>query len=268
MHGKLAAWKRPGLRRLAALACFLALGAAYLTLAPGGDVMAAARQRVLPVYNVARDDNKIAISFDASWGNANTLALLDLLDQHQIKTTFFLVGIWVEKYPDLVAEIAKRGHEVMNHSATHPYFTKISAEKQRQELDTCSDMIEAITGVRPTLFRPPYGDYDSDVVSLARAEGYEVVQWNIDSLDWKNKGVEPFVKAATKNVTGGSIILMHNDSKYLLDALPTVLEYYEQNGFQVVPVSEVLLTGETWIDHNGTQHPKAPEPTPAPAPAA
>ena len=214
-------------------------------------------KRVLPVYSVEREDKVISVTFDASWGGDKTMAILDLLDEYDAKATFFLVGIWVDKYPELVKEIAARGHEIGNHSDSHAHFTQISESRIRQELDACSDKIEALTGTRPTLFRPPYGDYDNKVVTVTRAEGYECVQWSIDSLDWKNRGVSDLVKRATTNVQKGDIILFHNDSQYIVDALPQVLAYYKQQGFTMIPAGEILLEGETTIDVQGKQHPAA-----------
>lgn len=223
-------------------------------MAPGGDVMALTRKRELPVYCVERADNKIAISFDAAWGGEQTPGILDILDEYGVKTTFFLVGIWVERFPDLVREIAARGHEIGNHSTSHPQMSALSAAKIAQELKTTSDRIELLTGVRPTLFRPPYGDYNDRVVTVSRAEGYECVQWNIDSLDWKNRGAQDMIAQASKAGRGGDIVLFHNDSKYILEALPTILRIYRDAGLAVVPVSEVLLSGDTEIDHTGRQY--------------
>lgn len=214
-----------------------------------------ARKRELPIYAVDRDDNKIAISFDAAWGGDKTEKILDILDEFGVKTTFFMVDIWTQRFPGLVKEIAARGHEIGNHSTTHPKMSTLSREQIRQELDTMADNAQALTGVRPTLFRPPYGDYSNDVVLVARDAGYVPIQWSVDSLDWKNKGVQPLIDRATKNVKSGDIVLFHNDSKYILDALPTILKSYRQQGFTVVPISELLLTGETTLDAQGIQRP-------------
>ena len=161
----------------------------------------------------------------------------------------------MDKYPELVKEIHDRGHEIGNHSDSHPHMTQISESKMRQELKGMSDKLEAITGERPTLFRPPYGDYNNAVVTVSRAEGYECVQWSVDSLDWKNRGVQDLITRATKNVQQGDIILFHNDSQYILDALPTVLKTYQEQGFTLIPVGEILLQGDTTIDVQGKQHP-------------
>ena len=214
-----------------------------------------ARKRELPIYAVDRGDNKIAISFDAASGGDKTEKILDILDEFGVKTTFFMVDIWTQRFPELVKEIAARGHDIGNHSATHPKMSTLSREKILQELTVMADNVEKVCGVRPTLFRPPYGDYNNDVVLTARGAGYEVIQWSVDSLDWKNKGVQPLIDRATKNVKSGDIVLFHNDSKYILDALPTILKSYQEQGFTVVPISEILLPGETTIDAQGIQHP-------------
>ncbi len=247
-----------GLRRAVSLCCLATVAACYLGMQPGGDLMVQARTRELPVYSVERNDGKIAISFDAAWGASQTEALLDILDEYGVKTTFFVVGLWVEKYPELIQEIAARGHEIGNHSTTHPQMSKLSAEKIAEELRITSDRVEQLTGTRPTLFRPPYGDYNDTVVRVSREQGYECVQWNVDSLDWKNRGVDDLIQRATKNSASGDIVLFHNDSEYIVQALPTILAKYQADGFTIVPVSQILLQGETTIDHTGRQHQKEP----------
>ena len=254
-------FRRQQLRHRATLAalcaCLLALSALYIGPLQAEATEVLAVKRVLPVYSVERADKVISVTFDASWGGDKTLAILDLLDQYNAKATFFLVGIWVDKYPELVKEIAARGHEIGNHSDSHAHFTQISEAQIRAELDACSDKIEALTGKRPTLFRPPYGDYDNKVVTVSRQEGYECVQWSVDSLDWKNRGVSDLIKRATTNVQPGDIILFHNDSQYIVEALPAILAHYAEQGFSMIPAGEILLEGETTIDVQGKQHPAA-----------
>ena len=209
------------------------------------------------MYSVDRNDGKIAISFDAAWGGEKTRKILDILDENGIRATFFLVDIWTQRFPELVKEIAARGHEIGNHSTTHPKMSSLSREKIAQELETMSANVEKLIGQRPTLFRPPYGDYNNDVVLTARQNGYEVVQWSVDSLDWKNKGVQPLIDRATRNVKSGDIVLFHNDSQYIVEALPAVLKSYREQGLTPGPVTSVLLPGQTTIDPQGKQHPAA-----------
>ena len=247
----------PHLRQIALALAFCLLTGCYAMMPPESaatSVLAAKKE--LPVYSVERDDNVIAVTFDASWGADNTPKLLDILDEYDAKCTFFLVGLWVDKYPDMVQAIVERGHEIGNHSATHPHMSKLSESKMLEELRMMSDKVEKLTGVRPTLFRPPYGDYNNSVIRTVRSAGYEAVQWSVDSLDWKNISPQDMIRRAGM-VGKGDIILFHNDSQYLLDALPTLLQSYKEQGLQMVKVSDILLEGETTIDVQGKQHPLA-----------
>lgn len=241
--------------------CMLSL--VYTGMRETGDLMTAARKRELPVYNVDTQEKVLSISFDAAWGSANTLEILNILDEYDVRTTFFLVGFWAEKYPELVEEMVVRGHEIGNHSATHPHMSTLNDAQIREELRIVSDLVEHITGKPTTLFRPPYGEYNDAVVRISREEGYECVQWNVDSLDWKNRGTQDMINQCTKSINPGDIVLFHNDSQYILQALPTILKTYKDAGYQIIPISELLLTGETWIDHAGTQHlsSNTPQPT-------
>ncbi len=250
--------QRNALWRQAALSlCMLILSALYVIGLNDPATAVVARKRELPIYSVAREDKVLSISFDASWGADKTIPILDILDTYGVKTTFFLVGGWVDKYPDMLREIVARGHEIGNHSDTHPHMSQLSDAAIRTELHNMSDKVENLTGVRPTLFRPPYGDYNDRVVVVSRAEGYECVQWSIDSLDWKDRGTADIIKQCTYRVDNGDIVLFHNDSNDIVNALPTVIEHYQQLGYTIIPVSEILLDGEYTIDVQGRQHPKA-----------
>ncbi len=229
---------------------------AYIRLFDPGSLQTAfsPASRPLPVYNVDTQDKKIAISFDAAWGEEKTDEILEILEERDISTTFFLVGYWVDKYPQRVQQIFDAGHEIGNHSDTHPHMSELSKAQISQELAGLSDKVEKITGVRPTLFRPPYCDYDDEVVLTSRADGYEIVQWNVDSLDWKNLGIEHMVGQATKDIKPGDILLFHNNSQYITEALPIILDKIIAEGYEIVPVSELVIQGEYWIDHTGKQY--------------
>lgn len=245
------------IRQLVLAGCMLVLAAAYILRLNEPAATVVAQKRELPIYSVARDDKVLSISFDASWGADKTIPILDILDKYNVKTTFFLVGGWVDKYPEMLKEIVARGHEIGNHSDTHPHMSQQSEADIRKELHNMSDKVEKLTGVRPTLFRPPYGDYNNRVVTVSRAEGYECVQWSIDSLDWKDRGTADIIKQCTYRVQPGDIVLFHNDSNDIVNALPTVIEHYQQLGYTIIPVSQILLEGEYTIDVQGRQHPKA-----------
>ena len=148
-----------------------------------------ASQRQLPIYSVQRDDKVAAISFDAAWGNEDTQTLIDILAKYKIHTTFFVVGDWVEKYPDSVKALADAGHEVMNHSSKHAHFSQLTTEQIKADVNACNDKIEAITGVRPTLFRCPYGEYDDHVIQTIRELGMEPIQWDCERSHMSETGI-------------------------------------------------------------------------------
>lgn len=213
-------------------------------------------KRELPIYSVETDEKKISISFDAAWGDEYTREILDILDKYQVKTTFFLVGFWIDKYPELVKEISERGHDVGNHSTNHPYMSKLSEEQILKELNTTGNKIKDITGKTPILFRPPYGDYNDRLIRTCMENGYYVIQWDVDSLDWKELGIQPVVDRVTRNVNNGSIVLFHNNAKYVIEYLPLVLEKLQGEGYEIVPISELIYKEDFYMDNTGRQFPK------------
>lgn len=216
--------------------------------------------RRIPVYSVDVEDDRVSVSLDATWGASRTQALLDVLDKHGVKATFFLAGYWIKEYPDHVRMIAARGHEIGNHSYSHPHLNSLSADSIATELDRCSDMIESLTGKRPVLFRPPFGEYNNRVIETAEACGLTTIQWDVDSLDWQNLSKSEIVNRVMSRVKRGSIILFHNDGLHTVEALDTVLGELKNRGFTIVPISLLLLTGETYVDHTGRQKAKPGSP--------
>ena len=217
--------------------------------------MAAATQRDLPIYCVQKDSKVCSLTFDAAWGNEDTQQLIDILGKYNIKATFFVVGEWVDKYPESVKALHDAGQEIMNHSDNHPYFTKLSAEQIKIQLNTCNEKIAAITGVTPILFRPPYGDYNDSVVATVRECGMYCIQWDVDSLDWKDPTPDQICQRVLKRVQPGSIVLFHNAAKNTPAALPSVIEGLIQQGYSMVPVSQLILRDNFTMDHTGRQIP-------------
>ena len=168
-------------RRYLAVLCAALLSAAIFAgvNAPAA-VTAAATQRQLPIYCVARDQKVCAISFDAAWGADNTGKILDVLDEYGVKCTFFVVGKWAEQYPDTAKAIVERGHELMNHSSKHDHYNALTADEIAADVRACNETIKALTGVAPTLIRCPYGEYDDHVVATIRSLGMEPVQWDVE----------------------------------------------------------------------------------------
>ena len=210
-------------------------------------------KKQLPIYSVEREDKKISITIDAAWGDESTLSILDTLDKYNVRATFFLVGSWVDKYPNQVVEIDKRGHEIGNHSTTHPKMSTLSNEQIIKELTVTEKKISDITKKKPNLFRPPFGDYNDSLINVAKDLGYYTIQWDIDSLDWRELGIEPVVDKVLKNVSSGSIILFHNNAKYIKEYLPIIIERLQDKGFDIVPVSELIYKDNFQMDNSGRQ---------------
>jgi polysaccharide deacetylase family sporulation protein PdaB len=240
-------------RLIALFLCVMiaAVSVIVATTTAGKVATAMTEPREIPIYYVDTDEKICAISFDAAWGNEQTSHLLDILDEYHIHTTFFLVKQWVDEYPDSVMEIAARGHEIGNHSATHPHMPALSAEEQMVEITACNEAVKGLTGSCPTLFRPPYGEYDNKLVEGLRAEGMYCVQWNIDSLDWKDPSPEEMVSRISSKLCPGSIILMHNGATNTPEALPMILETILEQGYRIVPISELIPAGDYYTDHEG-----------------
>lgn len=214
-----------------------------------------ATTRKLPVYCVQREDKCVSLTFDAAWGNEDTQQLIDTFEKYGVKATFFVVGDWVEKYPESVRALHDAGHEVMNHSNDHAHFSKLSAQQIVENVSACNDKIESVTGVRPTLFRCPYGEYDDHVVQSLTDMGMYTIQWDVDSLDWKDLSASEILSRVKKGVQPGSIVLFHNAAKHTPEALGGVIEYLLAEGYEIVPVSELLLEGEYEMDHTGRMCP-------------
>lgn len=215
------------------------------------------KARSLPVYGVKREDKKIALTIDAAWDADKTPFILDTLDTYHIKATFFLCGVWVNTYPDYVKEIAQRGHEIGNHSLSHPHMSKLSPSEIKKELIDLDNTIEELTGKRCTLFRPPFGEYNNTVIDTVREAGYEVIQWTRDTVDWKKeRSAQTILDGVLPKLQSGDIILSHNNGYKIETYLPILIETCQKNGYTFVTVSELLLEGETGIDGNGIQYGK------------
>ena len=235
------------------LLVMLSLTVAALT--DNGDAAVSASARELPIYSVQSETARVALTFDAAWGAEDTQILIDALAKYGAKATFFVVGEWVDKYPDAVRSLHEAGHSVMNHSDTHPHMTQLGAEGIMQEANRASDKIERITGVRPDLLRVPYGDYNDTVIKTLRSGGYQVIQWDVDSLDWKDLSANEICRRVTDKVKPGSIVLFHNAAKHTPEALPVILANLKDRGYEFVTVSEMILRENYYIDHTGKQMP-------------
>lgn len=225
-------------------------------------------RRRVPIYKVERPDRKLAISFDATWGADQTDELLAILDEHGVKTTFFLAGYWAEQFPDYVRKIVERGHEIGNHSYEHPHYNRMSKEQIQRDLMRNHQLLKELTGMEAFLFRPPFGEYSDKVIEAAEELGYFTIQWSIDSLDWKDVSADFMVRRVMERAGPGEIVLFHNAGRHTPQAVRELLPRLKAAGYEVVPISQLIYRENYVIEsHSGVQRPlsdPAPEATEAP----
>ena len=209
--------------------------------------------RLVPIYSVDTNEKKVALTFDTAWGADKTLKILEILKEYNVGATFFMVGFWVEEYPEMVKAINDQGIEIGTHSNTHPDFTTLGESQMQLELTTSIDLIKNITGKEVNLFRAPYGAYNNTMINVASDLNLKTIQWDVDTLDWQGlSGVEICERVMSK-VKNGSIILNHNNSDHVLEALPLMLERLLNAGYEVVSVGELIYESDYYIDNLGIQ---------------
>lgn len=210
-------------------------------------------KRKLPIYCVNTSEKKVAISFDCAWGVDYTDKLLSIMDEYSVRCTFFAVEFWTTKYPEYVKKIDGAGHEIGTHSATHPHMSKLSALAIKKELTSSVNAIESITGKKVELFRAPYGEYNDLLIETANDLSLYVIQWDVDSLDWKDLTASQIEQRVLKKVKNGSIVLFHNQGKNTAQALPSILKTLIEDGYSIVPIGQLIYRENYKIGVDGAQ---------------
>lgn len=213
----------------------------------------------IPIYCVdTGDKSQISVTFDSAWGTEDLEEILAILKKHKCVAAFFVTGDWAEEHPEAIRAISQDGHIIGNHGHHHKHMTQLDAQGMSDEIMGCHNIIKQQTGNDMMFFRAPYGDYNEAVVEAAKKCGYYTIQWDVDSLDWKDYGVDAIVHTVCdhKHLGPGSILLLHNGSKYTKDALDTLLLNLESQGYQFVPLDQLIWQGDYGIDHEGRMHGK------------
>ena len=199
------------------------------------------------------DGPYIAMTFDDGPSATLTPKLLDILAAHQIKATFFVIGENVAEHPEIVARAAREGHEIGNHSWSHPNFGKMSDDGVRSQVQRTDDAIKSATGSRPTLLRPPYGSITAREKRWIHDQfGYQIILWDVDPYDWKRPGPSVVRNRILKETRPGSIVLSHDIHPGTIEAMPSTFDALQAKGFKFVTVSELIRMA-------------VPQPSPAPA---
>ncbi len=209
--------------------------------------------KLLPIYNVETQENKVAFTMNCAWNADDIDSILKTLEKNEVKITFFMVGNWIEKFPEVVKKIHEAGHEIASHSDTHPHVNNLSYEKNIEEIEKSNDKIEKITGKRTNIYRAPYGEYNEIVIEAAQDKGYHTIQWNLDTLDYTGLTGEEMWKRLEGKIKQGDIILSHNGTKHTADSLDMLLKNIKQKGLKIVTISELIYLENYTINSNGTQ---------------
>jgi len=214
-------------------------------------------EKLMPIYSVQTDEKVVAITFDAAWGADDTDVLIEILDEYDARATFFICGYWFEKYPEAVKKFHEAGHDIANHGDTHAHVASLSLEKNKTEILGAHKKAHTLLGIEMDLYRPPYGEYNNDVIKAAEQTGYFTIQWDVDSLDWKKLGADHMTNTVLnhKNLQNGSILLFHNDIPETPIALRRILSELKNQGYEFVPVSELIMREGFKLDHTGRQIP-------------
>ncbi|HBE9438021.1 TPA: polysaccharide deacetylase family protein [Clostridioides difficile] len=210
----------------------------------------------MPIYKVDTNEKKIALSFDVAWGTDNMDDILKILDKHNVKATFFLVGSWVDDNEEIVKAIDEKGHEIGNHSNTHANLKEISKEDITKEIETTSEKIYNITGKKTNLFRPPFGDVNNKAMGICSDLGYKVIKWDVDSIDWKELGPNHVIEKVIKESRPGSIVLFHANINDVDNYLDTIISRLKKDGYSLVKISDLLYKDNYVVDSNGVQKTK------------
>lgn len=213
--------------------------------------------RKLPIHSVETDQKVVALTFDAAWGDSSAGSILATLAKEEVAATFFLVGLWAEEHPELVKRISDAGLEIGSHSNTHPHMNKLNDTQMKLEIETSAKAIESLTGKGIKLFRAPYGEYNDRLITACNSMGILPVQWDVDTMDWKNLSAVEISGRVLQNAVNGSIVLMHVDGKYTAAALPLMIAALKNKGMKFVTVSDLIAqAGEkTTMDNTGRLRP-------------
>ena len=210
-------------------------------------------KKLLPIYNVETTENKVAFTMNCAWNADDIDNILKILEENNVKITFFMVGDWIEKFPESVKKINEAGHEIASHSDTHPHVNNLSYEENIEEIEKSNDKIEKITGNRTKIYRAPYGEYNDTVVKAAQDKGYYTIQWNLDTLDYTGITGNEMWNRLKDKIKGGDIILSHNGTKHTAESLDMLLKNIKEKGLEVVTISDLIYKENYYINNNGTQ---------------
>jgi peptidoglycan/xylan/chitin deacetylase (PgdA/CDA1 family) len=205
--------------------------------------------RLVPIYQVQRNDQKISLTVDGAWGSNQTEALLELFEKEEIAVSFFFAGIWLKNNPELVKQIITSGHQIHNHSYSHPHLKTLNKKEIKNELLKTENIINTYQESDPEikLFRPPYGEYNDLVIKTAREMDYQIIQWSLDSHDWMNPGKDYIIERVQNNVNSGDILLFHNNSNDIVEILSVIIPLLKKE-YKFVKIEDLIYNNNYQIN--------------------
>ena len=208
----------------------------------------------LPIYCTDNENRQIALTINCAWGADDIEDILNTLDTYNVKATFFVLGVWAEKYPDKLRLIYERGHEIGNHSYSHKLPSKSSAAQLAEEIDKCNEAVEKIIGVKPQLYRAPSGDITQTILDLTKERDMFNIKWSVDSIDWRDDMTrDNILNRVLGRTESGSILLFHNDTNHTSSVLPEIISSLQKQDYKFVKVSELIYESDYYIDNTGKQ---------------
>lgn len=209
-------------------------------------------RKEIPIYCVDTQENKIAVTFDCAWNADDIDSIIETLKKYNCPATFFVVGDWLERFPDSVKKLSDNGHEIANHSYNHAHYNNMTKEEMIADMQICDDKIEQITNVKPTLFRAPYGEYNDLLIKTCRETGRWYIQWSVDSLDWRDISAQEIYERCVKKTQSGDILLLHNGTPHTAEILPKILETLSEK-YTFVKASDLIYKDNFTINIEGRQ---------------
>ena len=237
------------------LTFFIVIAASFfiISFANSSEPVYSSFGNMLPIYSVETKEKAVSITFDTAWGCEDIDAILSALYTSDCKATFFISGKWLSSYPEEAEKIFKAGHEIANHGNAHEHFSSLSNQQMADSINECDKKIKSITGKDNLLFRAPYGEYNKTLVSVCRFMGRYLVQWSIDTLDYKDLSLPQIKERIFQKLNNGDIILLHTGTKNTAAFLPEILREISDKGYKFKTVGELIYKDNFTIDHRGRQ---------------
>lgn len=210
-------------------------------------------QKLLPIYNVQTDQKKVAFTMNCAWNADDIDQILEVLKNNNTKITFFMVGDWIDKFPDAAKKMHEAGHEIASHSNTHPHVNNLSYEQNVKEIREANEKIKNVTGKENNIYRAPYGEYNNTVVKAVQDEKNYCIQWNLDTLDYTGLTGDQMWDRLKNKIKEGDIILSHNGTKHTAESLDMLIKNIKAKGLEVVTISDLIYKENYTINANGTQ---------------